>query len=372
MVQTNYNQITDNPADAGRRIGIVSADNVFGLTAGGGAQEVVTVVVDTAANDTAYAYTYNAAVVTITSDSSATKIEIALALANQHNAVIDAASFGLAVSDGVDTVTITAREVNSASGAVDGDANLTTTVTTAGSAGTAVPFGIGVQRTSFTAIGLPGLGTAKVMTATPTAVNLAEYNVRVTGDFDNDGIDEVYDASFTADASATAQEIVEGLAPLINLALPANSVIVTENDVILTFTSEVAGKDFDVSTTTTLSAAFVVATTTANARNMFQGVALKTQRVETTTANAAEYAADDTVDVMAQGEVWVLLDSGQAPSAGDSVFVRASASGSEQLGAFRTDADTADGILLPNAYWTHPATTALDGVSTIAGLMVRL
>ena len=99
---------------------------------------------------------------------------------------------------------------------------------------------------------------------------------------------------------------------------------------------------------------------------------MKTQRVETTAAGVAQYAADDVVDVLANGEIWVLLDAGQAPAAGASVFCRAVAGASEQLGAFRTDSDSGDAFLLPNHYWTLAVDTALDGSTLIAGLMVRV
>lgn len=369
--QTVYGQITDSPGDPGSRVGTISPDSTRPLTAGGGAQEISTVLVDTAASDTAYAYTYNAAVVTTTSDSSATKPEIADALADAHNASEVAASFGLALSDGVDTVTITAREVNSASGITDTDDNLTTAVTTAGSAGTAVPFGVGVIETAFKVGGLPSLGTAKVQHATPTAVNDATYTARVTGDFNNDGVDEAYDATFTADASATVQEIVEGLEPLLNAALPPNSVLVTEDDAKLIFTAEIPGTEFNTTASADGAATFVVTTPTPNARSAFAGVALKTQMVEGT-ATGAEYAADDTMTVLEDGEALVRLDAGQAPAVGDPVFIRASASGDEQLGAFRTDADTADAYVLPLCKWTSAAQTAPDGSTLVASLKVRL
>lgn len=371
--QLDYGSITDSPADAGKRIGTVSSDQVRPLTAGGGAQEVATVVVDNAVNDTAYAYTYNGVVVTITSDGSATKPEIADALADQHNSLTDAASFGIAVSDGVDTVTITARQVNDASGAVDGDANLTTTVTTAASAGTAVPFGVGVVQTNFGIGGLPSLGTAQVLDAVPLAVNLALYNITIVVDADDDGIPETYNVPYQGDASATVPEIVAGLVLAGNLLLPANSVLFADDATAsVTLTSEVAGKPFEATGGGSLPGADItITTTTANSRDPFAGVALKTQMVEGT-STGAEYAADDEMNVMENGDAWVVLDAGQNPLNGEAVFMRAVASGSEVLGAFRTDADGTDAIVLPNCTWTQGLETALDGSTLIAGLKIRL
>ena len=371
-VQTAYGDITDNAADAGKSIGIASPDNVFALSAGGGAKKVNTIVVDTAANLTAYTYTYNAGVVTFTSDASGTKIEIAAGLADAHNALSASASAGFAVSDGVDTVTITAREVNDDVSVSESDANLTLATTTAASAGSAIPFGIGVQLTALGTCGLPSLGTAKIMTATPTAVNLATYTMSITVDADDDGIKETYSFSFLADASATVAEIVTGLTASGNIAMPADSVLLTDSTTTLTLTSEVAGKDFEATGFGDLTATVVMATTTANARERFQGISMKTQRIETTAAGVAQYAADDTVDVLANGEIWALLDAGQAPVAGDSVFCRAVAGASETLGAFRTDSDSGDAFLVPGFYWTRAVDTALDGTTLVAGLMARV
>ena len=372
MVQTNYGDITDNAADAGKSIGIAAPDNVFGLGAGGGAKKVSAIVVDTAANDTAYTYTCNGGTVTFTSDASGTKIEIAAGLAAAHNALTLASSVAFAVSDGVDTVTITAREINDDFSISETDGNLSLSTTTAASAGSAIPFGIGVQRTSFATTGLPSLGTAKVMTATPVAVNDATYTMNITVDADDDGIEETYSFSFLADASATIAEIVTGLTTAGNLAMPANSILLTDSTTTLTITSEIAGKDFEATGFGDLGAVVNMATTQASVRDMFQGISMKTQRIETTAAGVAQYAADDTVDVLAQGEIWVLLDSGQAPTVGDSVFCRATAGASEQLGAFRTDSDGGDSFLIPNAYWTLAQATGLDGSTLVAGLMVRL
>ena len=374
MVQTNYGEITDNPADAGRVIG--KAEHVFGLAAGGGAKKVSTIVVDTAANLTEYVYSCGGGTVTFTSDASGTKIEIAAGLAAAHNALAASGSVAFAVSDGVDTVTITGREAGDDFAISESDGNLTLAAVTAASSGSAIPFGIGVVRSSFSGTGgecgLPSLGTAKVMTATPTAVNLAEYTITVTIDADGDGIPEVYVATYTGDASATLTEISAGLTLSGNGVMPANTVLFTDADPLITLTAEIPGTEFEAVGAATLGAVNPVTLTTATARDMFAGLALKTQRVETTTANAAGYAADDTVDVMALGEGWVRLDSGEAPVVGGAVFLRASATGTEQLGAFRTDTDGGDAYLLPNCYWTRSAETALDGVTDIAGLMVRV
>ncbi len=157
-MQTDYGTQIDVKGEPGVRVGILHPDDVDTLRAGGGAQKVAAIVVATAVNSTTYTYLMAGQTVTFTSDGSATKVEIAAGLTAAHNALPLAASVGVAVSNGVDTITITGRAVNDDFAISEADANLTLSTTTAASAGSAIPFGIGVQRTSFTDCGLPGAG----------------------------------------------------------------------------------------------------------------------------------------------------------------------------------------------------------------------
>jgi hypothetical protein len=262
-VQTNYGQITDHPAFAGKRIGTNFPDNVRPLTAGGASQKVSTITVTLAVNDTPYAYTVVGEAIGYTSDAVATLPEIADGLAAAHNANSTAAARCIAVSDGVDTVTITAVETDDDFAISEADANLTLATPTAASAGSAIPFGIGVQEPTIGEIQLPGTG----------------------GD-------------------------------------------------------------------------------------PFAGVALKTQLQEGTDTGAT-IPAGDVASVMAHGACWVLLDAGEAPAAGDSVYYRATAGAGEQLGAFRaSNDDGGDSLICTNCRWVRSATTDPDG-NLIAGLMVQ-
>lgn len=371
--QTSYGQRLDTPGSPGKRITDGHADQIRPMKAGGGAQEVATVVVDTAANDTVYTFSSSGASISYTSDSSATKVEIAAGLAAAHNENVTAASKAYAVSDGVDTVTITAREPNVALSVSDSDSNLTSTTTTAASAGSAIPFGIGVVLTAFDEAGLPGAGTAQVYTLTPaTPVLNAIYTITITGDFDQDGEPEsytaIYDSTDTLAATWSA-----GVTLAVNNVMPANSVLAADGTGTVTLTSENPGIAFEVGAGGDLASATVtVAETTANATgNRFAGVALKSQAIEGG-SQAAEWPADMAVDVLIDGECWVELDSGISPAIDDPVYMRGVAGASEQLGAFRNAPDGDDSILLPNCYWTKGATTALDGSTNIAGLFVRL
>lgn len=59
------------------------------------------------------------------------------------------------------------------------------------------------------------------------------------------------------------------------------------------------------------------------------------------------YEPQSAMSVLKKGNVWV--ETEVTVVAGDPVYVRFSASGTEKLGAFRNDADTADASILPNA-----------------------
>jgi hypothetical protein len=79
--------------------------------------------------------------------------------------------------------------------------------------------------------------------------------------------------------------------------------------------------------------------------------ALSVQGISTFTATA-EYADQESVPVLVRGAVWV--ETEDACSAGGSVFVRIGAgAGGTQLGAFRSDADTATAVTVTGARYAR-------------------
>lgn len=72
----------------------------------------------------------------------------------------------------------------------------------------------------------------------------------------------------------------------------------------------------------------------------------------------ANYSAGESVPIAIRGDVWVLTEDSSA--SGVAPFVRfADASAAPfELGSFRSDADTADAVALPNAYWGSTQATA--------------
>jgi hypothetical protein len=82
------------------------------------------------------------------------------------------------------------------------------------------------------------------------------------------------------------------------------------------------------------------------------GIALIDHRKTTMTS----YAIGETVQIATEGEVWVAAED--AVTAGAPCFVRFADAGSTGLGSFRSDADTADAVALPNAIFTSSTTGA--------------
>jgi len=72
----------------------------------------------------------------------------------------------------------------------------------------------------------------------------------------------------------------------------------------------------------------------------FIGITVSTTAGQANGSDVFTYAEDDAMNVLDEGEIYVLCEDGCVP--GDDVFFRHTISGNEVLGAFRTDADTAD------------------------------
>jgi hypothetical protein len=94
------------------------------------------------------------------------------------------------------------------------------------------------------------------------------------------------------------------------------------------------------------------------------GIAIIDHRKTTMTS----YAAGETVQIAIAGEVWVTAED--AVTAGVQPFVRFADAGSTGLGSFRSDADTADAVALPNAVWA--STTSGAGLAKVHLLPVHI
>lgn len=79
-------------------------------------------------------------------------------------------------------------------------------------------------------------------------------------------------------------------------------------------------------------------------------------RDESKPFEAVGYVENEMMPVMTRGRVWVKCETAMAK--GLTPFVRFSAAGAEELGAFRNDADTSDAVAMPNARVIVPAAAA--------------
>ena len=355
MSQTNYGLNSSRPGLPGLCVDLAGAVQRSALATGAVAQ-VSTVTVDSATNDQAYVLTVTFGgtdySVTYTSDGTATTAEIAAGLESACDADANINAF-INASSASNVLTLTGRyKGESFTFSVTPAADVTLATGTAAAAAGAIPFGRAcvLDADNTDGVELPDTAndTLKVIHATPTAENAGIYGLTVVADLDFDGIKESYTASYTADGSATVQEIVEALQAALDAQMPANTVAITEDDTKLVFTSELPNLDFDVTATEIGSTAtWTIATDTALVPLRFKGVSLHSHRVETDSAGATQYSGGDVVSLLQKGDIWVELDDAITPSLGDPVFVRASASGSEVLGAFRDSQDGADCIFLP-------------------------
>lgn len=369
MVQLAYALGESQPLQPGQPLyGDLPLSTISRLV-GGGTTQITTVEVTGVTNSAVHSLdiTYNGATVRVsfTADGSATTAEVAAGL----EAALDAEPelgglFAASVSSS--TITLTGR-VPGQSWVASQAGSLVATITDTQSAANAtqIPFGRGVvQRESYPREALlPSTAndTLKVVHATPTATNSALYTISVSFNLGDGQGRRTVSFSYTADGSATAQEIVEAMQAGLDGAMPANSIAVTEDNAKLIFTSEVPNLDFVV-TGTTSTTAWTIEVATALVPLRFLGVTLQSHTLIQDANGVAAYQGGDPMSIAQEGHVAVELDANITPSVGDPVWCRCSASGSEVLGAFRDAQDGADCIFIPNAQWVEDSAYTYSGV----------
>ena len=355
-----------NPV-AGAIFGAASNQDETAMQVGGSAAQLTTVAVSSSSDDTTYTLSIgedagSLITVTFTTPSSGnTTSTIATGLANAINAKVGVSNLVFA-STSTNTINITGRQKGAGATFTvsESDANLGTpsTTTSAGDA-TAIPFGVMVERSSATkAVGTAAIGsavgsgtyTAQVSTITAEGgdITLASGDVlyaTITGDLDGTGVKSYSaQATFRTNAATTLTAFVAAL----NGVLPANSVIAAVDTNNITFTAEVAGLSFSVSASFDdaggTPGSFTVAATTANAIPFGGGVALKSHTIEQNASGVSEYGMGDTFSGLTEGKCYVLLDSGITVAEGDACFVRVTATGTEQVGAFSNVSDSGDNL----------------------------
>lgn len=328
------------------------------------AAQVGTIVVDTAANSTAYTVTLNGETVAITSDASATKPEIAAALADAINQDPTLRAAVAAVSNGVDTVTVTGLIPGVVITLTDSDANLTTTAAaTAADTADSVAFGAFVMVTGFESQGgnkiggavQSGLLAAQVDTVAVTyaAGNVYGLSIDVAGESYGVEVAADTDSATTAAAIRTA----------INAVMPANTVIAAGSSGNVTLTAEVAGKAFALHTWTKTGSGLATTHTTATAAcdlaKVIAGLALLTTDEEVSATGAGAYPANSGVKALKVGDVWV--SSSESPAYGDPVYVETS--GTDTGKPYAASSATRIRLPLTLAQWRAPANA--DGLALL-------
>lgn len=302
------------------------------------AQKVVAVTVDTAANETEYSVKIKGQKVAFESDADATKVEIAAGLAAAINAEPLVNGTVVAESDGVDTVTITARIGGYGYEFEEADANLSSTTTQANAEAAAVKFGralvLGGQSDKGNILAV--LAQASKLTAhsvelTPDVANTTLYRIYVTVD------GATKEVEYTSDADATAQEIVEGLKAAFDAAVDTDKLQAVEDDATLTISAVTAGQMFGVDYNDGLSK--TAETQGDDINEVFHGVALYSPEQEgADDGYADQYPGGSTMSVLRRGPFNCVPED--APSVGNPVYVRLAANGAaDQIGGFRGSFD---------------------------------
>ena len=163
--------------------------------------------------------------------------------------------------------------------------------------------------------------TAMVMTLTPTVTNSVLYEI----DIKCNGI--WYLAEFTSDGTATAKEIVEGVAAAVNAAMPANTVVATEDDSVLVLTAEVKGQPFELGANaarwSTIAETTVTALTDIN--RCFQGITIRDNTQVMDDDGNMDYDGGSVMSVLNKGRMFV--DTNALVAYGDRVYVRIAGTG---------------------------------------------
>jgi len=340
----------------------------FGIS--GGVAQVSTLTADSASDATytftlrpyggeAYTLNYNEGA-TGTTTTKATGIAALINADGRVNGWVRASS-----SSAVVTITALQKGVAGSFTLADSDAKLTSADVTTAVDYDQIQFGCAVAYDSSdpTRVYNPktARAVAKVMTVTPTnPTNDETYTLTIRCDTNGDGVQEVYTWTYK-DAAATAQRWVEAFTAAVNTSMPANSIVATENNSVLTLTSEVAGLDFAVEATAmddaggAATGTVAVATGTANTPHSFAGV-VQCQDYPEMQASSGAYSAywdgnkGQQCPVILSGLVLVRLDDDVTSIAiGDPVAFRVDNSGAgEVFGSFRNAKSTTDTCTLPS------------------------
>jgi len=335
------------------------------------AVQVYTVVVNTEANSTVYTYTVDGVDVSITSDPSATKAEIAAALVAEHDITPHAYGLFTAATDGVDTVTLTARNVAVDVVVSDSDSRLTTTETTAPAAASEVAFGRAIvnlqtgdgEGTDTCAEVYAAKLTAQVSTLT-VVFSLGEIYI-ISIDVNGAG-PVIVQVPGNTDTATTTTDIVTA----INAIMPANTVLAASSvSGTITLTAEIKGLPFvtgvgsKTGTASRLVLAHTVSGPLTDINQCVTGISLLSNATEVTAiaGSEAKYGPNQGVQVLTSGRIWV--ENTQTPTPSVGVYIETTA-GANQGKLYSTTSSSR--ILWRRAKWRIPnSRVAADGLALV-------
>ena len=342
------------------------------IASDGQAKQVGSIVVDTAADNTTYTWTLNGIVQTYISGTGASVSSIASGIA----AVIDAdprVRGQVSPSASSATVTLTSVIEGLAFTLSDSDGNLTTTESsTANASANTVAFGVLVMALSmedgvYTGGTAKSSGlTAQVDTLTVTYAAGERYTVSI----EIEG--QTYQVSVDADTDLATTRAA--IAAAINGIMPANTVLADgSSGSVVTLTAEVAGKAFVTGYGSKTGGNLTLANTTGgpatDIARAAAGVALYRADLEAQTIGGddALYQANDAVECLYRGEVWVA--SSESISPGDDVYVELGSSNSGQF--YKSASSTRVRLPRSMAQWVRDGDSNLGG-SGLALLRVSM
>lgn len=332
-------------ADSGTHTDVISLRNIATRTA-----QVSRLAVSTATNGATYSWTLLGIALSIVAASgTGSVIATAIAAAINDDPVTGAQLIASASSTNVD---ITARNAGMSFTLSTSDAKLTATTQTANASDATIPYGRAVAGGGDGKCSLmsASLFEARAFTFTPTVGNNTAYEMIIV----HKGL--VYRVSITSDGSATAQEVVEAVVTRVNAAMPANTVIATEDNSVVVLTAENEGETIYATAPADVG---TWETDGDTVENLFRGVAL----IDATLPNDdGGYAAGKVVGVMRAGRVYVSPED--TPTVSSDVYVRVAANGTlDKLGGFRATADSGC-VALPRTMARWVEVTA-DGLAVL-------
>ena len=305
----------------------------------------------TATNDALYTLTIEGVTISYTAGSSGTTTTTLstdfLAMFNGQDisatgAVMNsAAEDGMALGglyeasvDGSLRLVLTSRE-DGATHTITQSSNIAQATVTAASTGVNLYFGkFAMQATEEGGCERPSASAAaaQISTITITPANNAKTEVSVRLE---DGRE--YTSTVTSAGTAVLADDLAAHLSRLNAILPADTVLASENDTVLTLTSEVAGVPFTPGFgTDTATATAVIATTTANAdvavTRSILGILARVHTIPQSyepgsVFDGISYPAGYDCSIARKGTRWVDVEDDDSVTIGDTVYCRVSGTG---------------------------------------------